>query len=269
MRKPRLLASVTALLAISLSVRVVAADGPVTSVASAPSIEDLMSYSNNVDDIDASKLDAIRENGIKAGIQGGMIARSGEIVKELQSRSPELDRVFGFQVLVSREGYLPAVIEETNLKVETKGAAQRIEYAGVIYKVVALARFVRVAPTWRDYLLVGIGDSRLKVDQLPEAIRPKTDTEKAVWKSAVKQGWQQGIEQADDIFQENLARLKRDYLGMVRYLYLYKKGMVRKPVLAESPDGVHITADEIAIGTGAKSIEVPARMEQDQALWGK
>ena len=233
------------------------------------SLSDLENFSNGADSVDAAKIGAIRENGIRVGIQGGMLARGKILAEQASGFGGSLDRIFQFQPMLDRDGFLPPVVSEIRQKVETLHSAQRIEYAGVVYKIVQPARFVRVVPTWRDYLFTGLVDSRMKVDPLPEAIRPKTDAEKAVWKSSVDKGWAQGIKQADEVFVENIQRLKSDYIGMIRYVYLRNEGMIRTPVLSKTPDGVSVTNDEISIGTGTKAVEVPARMEPDTAKWGK
>ena len=232
-------------------------------------LNSLIEYNSNIPSADASKLEAIRENGLKAGAQGGMLKRSKELLAEITLKSQDLDKTFNFQPFIDKAGFLPPVIVESKQNVKTKDNAQRIEYAGVTYRVIYPAKFVRIAPTWRDYLFVGIGDKRLSIDPLPDAIKPKTDDEKKVWKEAVIEGWKIGEQQADQIFQENVKKLQRDYVGMAKYMYLLKEGMINKPILAQTPDSVKITDDQIQIGVGAKEIEVPAKMEKNESNWGR
>lgn len=244
---------------------------PVISVADdqiSPSLQSLENYSVQQNSVDAARIEAIRENGVRVGVQAGMIARGKEIALALDYRAAQLDRIFEFQPLMDRNGFLPPVITEVTRHVDTLHDAQRIEYAGVVYKIFVPARFVRIVPTWRDYLLTGLADPRLKVESLPEAIRPKTDSEKMVWRNAVDSGWKSGIEQSDRIFAENVSRLSRDYVGMFRYVYLLNNGMIKAPVLSMSPDGVHVSDDEIAIGVGAKVIEQRSIMERNSSVWG-
>lgn len=206
---------------------------------------------------------------MRIGAQAGMLQRAKEIERDIRVRAVDLDRVFAFQPLLDKDGLLPPVIAESDQKVETLGGAQRIEFAGKTYKIIAPARFVRVAPTWRDYLFDGINDDRLSVDELPQALRPTTDAEKAAWDESVRAGWQAGIRQADDIFAENTACLKRDYIGMLRYQSLVQRGMIKRPILASTPASVRVTQDEIAIGVGVKEVQIPAVMENDQGAWGR
>lgn len=232
------------------------------------SLQSLENFSTPKNGLDAAKMQAIKENGIRIGIQAGMIYRGKQIKKSLDFRSVSLDKIYEFQPLMDRDGFLPPVIGEVSRKIATEGGAQREEYAGYIYRIIVPAKFVRIVPTWRDYLYTGLSDSRMSVDQLPEAIRPKTDAEKKVWHDAVDEGWVDGVKQSDMIFAENMARLDRDYVGMFRYFYLRGKGMIMSPVLSKTPDGIHVTNDEIAIGTGEKAIEQKSSMQPNVSLWG-
>ncbi|KXW57072.1 hypothetical protein FEMY_24080 [Ferrovum myxofaciens] len=60
------------------------------------SLTDLVNFKVSSEILDASKLSAIRENGLAAGVQGGMIARSKQIVAEVNKQSASLDRAFDF-----------------------------------------------------------------------------------------------------------------------------------------------------------------------------
>lgn len=241
-----------------------------TAADSAPTLNDVINFSAAKDEsASAAKIKAIKEAGMRSGAQAGMMNRARELITKINGRSVELDRIFEFQPLIDTDGFLPPVISSTSQKVETLNGAQRLEFAGVTYKIIAQARFVRVAPTWRDYVFAGIGDKRLSVDRLPDAIKPSSSDERSAWREAVSAGWLVGQQQADDIFSENMARLKRDYLGMIQYLALLKQGMIKRPILSKTPDSIRITDDEISIGVGVSEIQLKATMEKDIGAWGE
>jgi defect-in-organelle-trafficking protein DotC len=235
---------------------------------SSPTLEDILSFSRGNTPLNEAKLATINESGMRIGAQAGMISRAKEIVARIERRSADLDRIFAFQPLISSDGFLPPVVVQSSQKFETLNSAQRVEFAGVTYKIITPARFVRVAPTWRDYLFAGINDKRLSVDPLPQAIKPSTPEEKSEWEKAVRNGWNVGTKQADQIFMENMNRLKRDYMGMLRYLSMSNAKMIKGPVVSKTAESVKITNDEIAIGVGANEISMPAIMEKDQGAWG-
>jgi defect-in-organelle-trafficking protein DotC len=242
----------------------------ITSDAKAPpTLDDVLKFSTALPNIDASKINAIKEAGMRSGAQAGMMSRARELVAKINERSIDLDKIFSFQPLINKDGFLPPVILSTSQKVETLDGAQRIEFAGLTYKIVSPARFVRVAPTWRDYVFAGIADKRLSVDPLPAAIRPITPDEKKAWEDSVHEGWDVGCKQADAIFEENMAKMKRDYLGMLKYISLRDKGMIKAPVLSKTSDEIKVTKDEISIGVGVKEIQNRAEMESDVGAWGE
>lgn len=230
---------------------------------------DLIGFTNGDAVEESPRLKAIQELGMQVGTQAGMIDRANKIVSEVNLKSSSLDKTFLFQPLLTGDGLLPPVIDTVSQGVETKDEAQRIEFFGVSYKIVRPAIFVRVVPTWRDYIFSGLSDNRLAVEKLPESLRPVTSHEKKAWGKAVEQGWQIGVAQADSIYKENLEKLKRDYVGMVRFKILESQKMVRSPVLSQSSEVAKVQPDQINIGVGVKTIEVGATMESDQGEWGR
>lgn len=236
--------------------------------APAPTLDQIVRLSNTAPSADAAKIAGIRENGLRLGAQGGLLNRAKEIEIKIGGIAADLDRIFAFQPLLDEDGLLPPVISESDSKVETRDGAQRLEFAGKTYKIISPARFVRVVPTWRDYLFSGLSDDRMGVDSLPPALRPSSGPEKDAWEESVKSGWVIGVTQADAIFTENISRLRRDYLGMLRYHALAGRGMIKRPVLARTPESINVTGDEIAIGVGVKEVQTRAVMESDQSAWG-
>lgn len=239
-----------------------------TSSAPVPSMEDLLTYSRKTPTVDEARIEALKSTGLRIGAQAGLAHRARAIVAEIEENAALLDRIFAFQPLLSAEGLLPPVIVEYDQKMEIKNNAQRLEFAGKTYKIVAPARFVRVAPTWRDYLFLGLLPDQLKVDDLPESLRPANSEEEKIWQDSVRSGWAIGEQQADAIFAENVARLRRDYLGMLKYRYLLRQGMIKAPVLAKSRPRIKVTDDQIVIGEGAMEVQQRARMESDWNAWG-
>jgi defect-in-organelle-trafficking protein DotC len=239
-----------------------------SSLLAAPGINDLLDYSNGENTDLSARLNAIKELGLQIGAQAGMIDRAKLIVDQVNKRAHDLDKIFEFQPLLSRDGWLPPVIETASQGVETKNAAQRLEFFGVSYKIVRPAIFVRVVPTWRDYVFNGLDDGRLTVDKLPDTLRPITAKEKRIWTQAVEDGWKIGADQANAIYNENLQKLKRDYMGMIKFKTLEANRMIKAPVLAVTPEVAEVHSDQINIGVGVKTIEVPARMEDMQGDWG-
>ena len=75
-----------------------------------------------------------------------------------------------------------------------------------------------------------------------------------MWESAIRRGWKNGVEQADDIFQADLNKLVSDYQGMIRYKSLLAQGMVSPPYALQVDRGV--TGDGNTMRIGDRELEI-------------
>ena len=85
----------------------------------------------------------------------------------------------------------------------------------------------------------------------------------------MKLGWEDGYEQAADQFGDNLARLERDFTGMLRYKRLYELGMVTKPKLSRSELGITGGGKEMAIGDRVIKKTQDAQLNPNKNKWFK
>jgi defect in organelle trafficking protein DotC len=195
--------------------------------------------------ISPARANMLSEVALPLGSHKGLADRSAVLVAELEARATRLDTLYRFNALVMKNGMLPPVISEARDAVEA--TADQIRAADRMYKIVAPARFVTIAPSWRDYLFVGL---RIKQSQdLPfAAVLPKTAAERDYWKEQITIGYTQGQKLADQILETNRARLDRDYMGMLRYSELLNKGMVSEPTVAVAPSIVSGDRNHINVG---------------------
>lgn len=188
----------------------------------------------------------LQEAALPLGSHKGLADRSMKLLAEIEARGGRLDTMYRFGALVTRNGMLPPVITEARDAVEA--TSDQIRTADATYRIVVPSRFVTVAPTWRDYLFIGLR-IKAQTDQLPfSAVLPKTAAECEYWKEQVMLGYAQGEALADQILQTNLARLNRDYTGMLRYSELLNKGMVSEPSVAIAPRVVSGDRTRINVG---------------------
>lgn len=148
-----------------------------------------------------------REAALSLGAQAGLAWRGAQIRAVLEGQASQLDQIYDFKRLLHGGHALPPVITESRngFRVEGPDAArsQRISWT-----IVAPAKLVSLAPSWRDYLMRQ--DPAVDLDQVPDLLRPATDAERAAWREAVREGWRQGVAQMDAIFQAQVAQLTRD-----------------------------------------------------------
>lgn len=210
---------------------------------------------------------AIRESALSYGARGSLGARTWEIRKELLAKEAYLDRVFNFRQLLipTGSGLLiePPIIGESleNLTIEDDG--QQAAVADAIYNIGREAKIVTAPRDWRVYLEREWGG----LEPPPAELIPATDSERKAWRAWVKEGWLEGLKQADAVFQADLDRLVADYKGMIRYRQLLAQGMVSQPYALQVDRGVTGGGKEMRIGDRAIQITGPSQLKAETSEW--
>lgn len=201
----------------------------------------------------------------RLGTQAGLADRAKLILAEVDARKSALDQRYRFQQLIIDAALLPPVIVETRDAVSLEQQVMRV--AKSTYRIEEPPRFVDYAPTWRDWLSIG-----LLGHQAPQGLSadeaPKDAAEKALWEQEVRKAYAQGERQAQKIFEVNLATLNRTYDGMRTYYDLYKKKMISAPILASSTDVVtQDDANTIAVGSTIFRVTVNPSFVTEAHKW--
>jgi defect-in-organelle-trafficking protein DotC len=131
-----------------------------------------------------------------------------------------------------------------------EGDGQKAAVADAIYRINENVKIVSAPRNWRQYLERSWGS----VEDPPEILRPKDAEERAVWRELVKKGWDEGYEQADEVFDQDLNRLSADFAGMVRYRQLLAQGMVSPPFAQQVDRGV--TGEDATMRVGDRAVVI-------------
>lgn len=184
------------------------------------------------------RYNALRETGVTYGAQAGLARRSYENQQKLERQAQSLDVIYNFQALMIEGNVIPPVLSETS-DVYDQSSEDMLRVIGKVYRIEQQARFTYVPPTWRAYMLNGFDFDA----NLVAAVAPQNDGERALWRSAVEEGFKLGAAQADEILKNNFATLQRDFLGMVLYHRMLDNGMVTRPFVAANRSGVTRSKD--------------------------
>ena len=187
----------------------------------------------NKKDITRLHSQALQDIAISIGAQAGLAWRSKEINESLEKNAYYLDHVFDFNLMLLDHSILPPVLVQSVNSLNLDDP-QTLRIDDRLYQIVTQARFVTAPPQWRNYLWMDYPPP----DKPLPAFLPKTSDERAIWREYATKGWKEGHVQADTIFSGNLARLTRDYNGMLLYRSLLLKHMVSKPFVAHTDLGV-------------------------------
>lgn len=185
---------------------------------------------------------ALRETALSLGAQAALAWRAKYIDDNLVKQTRHLDAIYDFNAITLEHNVLPPVLLEGRHTLNLADA-QTIRISDRTYKVYKQARFITTPPNWRQYLWMDY--------QRPEyphvSLLPANRDEREIWCYYVEKGWQKGTEQANTIFEDNIARIKEDFKGMILYRKLLAMNMVSPPYVSNTDLGVTGDGEEIHI----------------------
>lgn len=222
----------------------------------------MKSWGDPLSAADSLRLEQVRAAAASFGSQAGASMRARQIQDALRLRAAEYDRAFNFSKIMLEPGFLPPVISEGR-DAYSQPSDFEARASDMIFRIERPARIVSAAPTWRVYLL-----SDTQQTQRPDqSLMPKTSSEKKEWDRWASDGWDQGIILANQNFEASLARLRRDFEGMVRFKVLYEQGLVSKPVLSRSALGNTGGGDEMAVNDRIIRVTAAASLDPNRRNW--
>lgn len=210
----------------------------------------------------ALRSQALQDIAMSIGAQAGLAWQSEHINQTLNKNAGNLDRIFNFNLILLDHNVVPPVLIQGNNSLNLADA-QTLRIDDRTYQILSQAHFTTAPPQWRNYIWMDYQKPELPL----AAFLPKTPEERAVWKKYATLGWQDGIDQANTIFQANLARLKRDYNGMLLYRRLLLKGMVSKPFVAHTDLGITGDSSDIHINDQILRITSLPKLQVNPKHW--
>ncbi|WP_058516225.1 type IV secretion system DotC family protein [Legionella parisiensis] len=205
---------------------------------------------------------ALKETALSLGAQAGLANRAKIIDEHLIRQSRRLDAIYDFNSLILEHNILPPVLLEGRNTLNLADA-QTIRISDRTYKVAKQAHFVTTPPTWRQYLWLDY----VQPEYPHYTLLPKTKVEKKIWCIYVAKGWKNGIDQANTILEENIARIKEDFGGMVLYRKLLAMNMISPPFVSHTDLGVTGDSSEIHIDDRVLRITALPALNVNSEQW--
>ncbi|HBE2842474.1 TPA: type IV secretory system conjugative DNA transfer family protein [Escherichia coli] len=204
----------------------------------------------------------LNETGKTLGFRGGRAERAAELRRTLEHRATTLDALYDFRPLLSPEGWLPPVIDEARDVAHVTG--EQFRTADTVWTIVSPERFVSNPPGWRTWLFTGLSD---KVTPPDGSVIPEDRSQRKVWEQAVRTGWQEGRDAADQILEANFNRLNRDYRGMMLYAMLRSRGMISAPAVSDTVQSVTGSTTKLVTGDRVRRLKQHAGFELNKTHW--
>ncbi|RDI41689.1 type IV secretory system conjugative DNA transfer family protein [Aquicella lusitana] len=220
------------------------------------------SRSTHKTDLSQLRAKSLHDSSMSIGAQAGLAWASQQIDKRMEKDSKYLETIYNFNAMMLSHGVLPPVLEEGQFTLNLADP-NTIRVSDRTYKIVQQARFATTAPNWREYLWLSYDKP-----QLPDkTLLPRTPEEQAIWRKGIRVGWEKGIEQAYSIFQQNLARLKRDFRGMVLYRRLLQERKISPPFVARTELGVTGDGNDMRINDQVLRIVELPQLQTNSKGW--
>jgi defect-in-organelle-trafficking protein DotC len=247
--------------------------------------------SSGVAEVPTIRAQAVQEAAASLGARAGLARGLSDIDASLRKQMATMDASYNFSALAlsvpMRAGLpatypaprtgngeyamiLPPVIVEGRDS-DSFPNEDEMRIADRVYKIYNKARLVPVdkqsgrpaVPDWRDYLVFSFQEV-----QMPHpTLLPKNDAEKAIWNEWVNRGWQEGLIQAQQLFDGGWARLNRDYKGMLNYRLAYSQGLVTRPQVAGVNMGVTGGGTEMRLNDRTVRITDHSALVPDTSRW--
>ncbi len=220
------------------------------------------SASTSATELSQLRVKSLRDSAMSLGAQGGLAWASARMNIKLENDRKYLDTIYNFNGMMLSHAVIPPVLEEGDNTLNLDDP-NTIRVSDRTYKIIQQARFATTAPNWREYLWLAYAKPPLP----DKTLLPRTNEEQKIWKEGINAGWQKGIEQSFSIFQQNLARLKRDYRGMALYRKLLQSKMISAPFVARTELGVTGNGTDMRINDQVLRIVELPKLQTNSRSW--
>ncbi|MDR1057017.1 MAG: type IV secretion system DotC family protein [Coxiellaceae bacterium] len=212
--------------------------------------------------ISPMRLENLKRTARSVAAQASLSWRSRQINEMLEHQKRQLDQIFNFNYLILNQNILPPILVEGRNALNLADDFT-IRVSDIDYQIVKAPRFITTPPNWRNYIWMVY-----KKPETPHStLLPQNASERKIWNEYIQIGWSDGIFQADQIFAANLARLKRDYEGMILYRKLLAQNMVTPPYTAQADLGITGDGNNLHINDRVLRITAISQLQINPQKW--
>jgi hypothetical protein len=207
---------------------------------------------------------AIREAAQLVTFQTAIAWRYKQLVAATESHGAIMDTAFDFSPLVMTQGealIMPPLLTRAgaSMRIEKLEAATAAETTSELLEP---ARYISTVPNWREFLMT---DGFPEPEKPNPAVLPKNDDERAIWRAAVREAWAQGLVEADQLYADNVARMVRNYRGVMLYHLLTAQHLLSRVETASADLGMHTSDNKLNIGQKVYRITAPSMFTAKEA----
>ena len=138
------------------------------------------------------------------------------------------------------------------MRIEDAGTATA---AKTTYELLEPARYIAVVPNWREFLMA---DDFPEPEQPNPAVLPKNAEERAIWRTAVREAWAQGLAEADQLYADNVSHMARSYRGVMLYHLLTAQHLLSRVNTASADLGMRQSDNGNKLNIGQRVYRITA-----------
>lgn len=212
---------------------------------------------------------AVRDAGRRLGATAGYRQQADHLYSGIAQYEEYLTEIFDFGELMLPEGIVPPVLAETEnyVSYDQKNGRESKEIRAQVLTTVRDATFANSGgPHWREYLRL----TQPPLDEPHPELQNEINANRAAWQRGVREGYEKGIEQANQAFDIAINQLSRDYSGMQLFRLLWMAGQVEAPEIVEQTQdivGGGRGSSEMSIGVRRVVISEPVYFVNDASEW--
>jgi len=203
------------------------------------------------------------------GTQTGFAVGVKRISRVVGVMIPELDtlvnKTFRQLMIMDEEGRLiqPPIIESVEDNVAVVKGGKSFRAASQSFYIRKPARFVISPPSWENYLSFDVRRPSLPAPGL----MPKNSEQESIWRKGIRDGYSQGLKQAEQVLEYRLHAISRDIDGMVRYHALRAYNMVSEPKISRVSNLVSGGGKAMYINDQILNIDITPQLNATSDKW--
>ncbi|MDB6014785.1 MAG: hypothetical protein JWL65_7035 [Gammaproteobacteria bacterium] len=211
-----------------------------------------------------ARAQALLDTALGVGIKAGLAWQLRNVGMALNGFVRDLDLLYNFQQLMIHQRVMPPVITEAR-NLYNQDDDYTVRLSGAYYKIERQAAFSSVAPNWRAYL--SFPPASTDGDHVLSMLLPANSSERTAWELGVKDGWDQGVAEANLMLTRGMDRLNRDFSGMTRFHRFVLDGKISLPAIAREDIPVTQNGASMAVDETLLRITTLPQFDAHLAKW--
>lgn len=206
----------------------------------------------------------IYNQAVKFGAQSGMKSGFDNFNNALKKMETHLKTVYNFDAMLIGEGkILPPIISLSNNLLSVDSENSELSFIHTRYVISQQAKFISNPISFYTYINLPFQD----VDEPSIYSIPLNEIELTYWMNGFYEGWVRGQNMAQQLVDQKIFELNRDYIGMKRYHALRKQNLISSPIVDRFENDVYSESGVMDVGQIKLKLTKLPNFQIDTSRW--